>query len=135
METYHAGAAHQVQIACEYDVITVRQDVRQLARVFGLGLAEQAKLAAAVSGVARALLAQQGQAAFTIKTVGEGRRKMLEIVSLVCPSRTCLDARALEQLLRLDEARLLVDEATVLERGHELMLVLRIRLTRLPLSS
>ncbi len=132
MQSIHAGAAHQVRITSEYDVITIRQDVRQLARVFGLGLAEQAKLAAAVSGVARALLAQQGSAEFTIKTVGEGRRKMLEIVCPACLGEAFANAQAFEQALRLDETRLLVDEATVSQIGHNLRLILHMRLVRVP---
>lgn len=134
MQTHHADTAHRVQVVSEYDVVTIRQNVRQLARVFGLGLAEQAKLAAAISGVARALLSQQGGAEFTIKTVGEGRRKMLEVVCPAPASKTCADTSTFGQAVKLDEVRLLVDEAAVFETGHGFVLTLRMRLLRVAQS-
>ena len=134
MQTYHAGAACQVHVASEHDVITIRQDMRQVARGCGLGLAEQAKLAAAVSGVARALLAEQGCAVFTIKTVGEGPKKMLEVICRAPLGATFADAEAFAQMIRLDETRVLVDQAAVVQTGRDVVLTLHMRLVRQPPS-
>lgn len=132
MRTSHAGTVCRVHVASESDVITIRQDMRQFARGCGLGLAEQAKLSAAVGGVARSLLGQQGGATFTIKTVGEGSNRMLEVVCQVSVCTMFADAEAFAQAVRLDEKRVLVDEATVVQIGSTVALTMHIRLVRLP---
>ena len=58
-----------LQIRNEYDVVAMRQEVRQVARDLGLGLSQQAKIATAISTVARALIAADCSASIRRKAM------------------------------------------------------------------
>jgi hypothetical protein len=113
----------------EYDVITMRQEVRQIARALGLGLAEQAKIATAMSTIARVLIDRNRSAMFTLQTINQEAQAALEIVCVlgVAP----LDDTQLEQMWNLANVRLLVDEAMLLRDAGEAVLRVRMRLAHL----
>ncbi|HEU4326014.1 MAG TPA: hypothetical protein VFS21_22940 [Roseiflexaceae bacterium] len=132
MSLFHSPRMVQVEVQSDRDVVTIRQDVRQQARTLGLGLAEQAKLAAAVGGVARALLALKGTAVFTIRTTGQGDRQALEVV---CSAASCgwlLDLATAELELDVPAARMLVDETELTTVADRLLLTLRVVLAHHP---
>ena len=54
MWTLAAAPPRHLQLYSEYDVIAMRQAVRQLARELGLELSQQAKIATAINTIARA---------------------------------------------------------------------------------
>jgi len=125
MRTYTAARSRQMPIRNDYDVVAMRQEVRQAARDLGLGLSQQAKIATAISTIARALLAANVDTSICVRAGVALPRPALE---LSC----CLSARLLpkaladlERLLHFGEARALVDEAALTLDGHSALLSLR----------
>jgi hypothetical protein len=116
-------------VATEYDVTSMRQEVRRIARTLGLGLAEQAKIATAISTIARVLLVRYRTAMFTLQTTNLDARPALEIACTLGPAPA--DGAQLEQMLHLADVRLLVDEVTLVFDTGEAILRMRMRLERL----
>ena len=119
----------QMQVSCEHDVIAMRQEVRQMARLLGLGLVEQAKIATAISGIARLLLGDSGGTVFTMRATGSGEQSALEI-SCTPSFDAWMDTAYVEERLNLGNTRLLVDEARLSREADELVLTIRMRLAR-----
>jgi hypothetical protein len=118
-----------IRMTTEYDVITMRQEVRQIARALGLGLAEQAKIATAMSTIARVLIDRNRSAMFTLQTINQEAQAALEIVCVL--GLAPLDDTQLEQMWNLANVRLLVDEAMLSRDAGEAVLRVRMRLTHL----
>ncbi len=110
--TYTTPAQHLV-VRTEYDVVTMRQQLRQQARALGLGLIEQAKLATAITAVARRLLALEQTTTFVMQTTTDRQRPALEIGCKVDLGMAGNSSAQIEETLGLDEARLLVDEVDI----------------------
>jgi hypothetical protein len=120
----------QLQIRNEYDVVAMRQEVRQVARDLGMGLSQQAKIATAISTVARALIAANCSATMGMRTNDLASQPALEIVCQLALSQLPTDQAQLEELLHFSEARALVDEATLTFDGAGALLSLRMWLNR-----
>jgi hypothetical protein len=127
MRMIHAAHPCQFLITNDYDVIVMRQEVRQLARELGLGLAQQAKLAAAISMVARMLLAVNQSTTMRMWTSDSMARPALEIACSLT-SQPPDNLAQIENTLRLDELRTLVDMMTVSLEADETLINLRIQL-------
>jgi hypothetical protein len=121
MRTILAAHPCQFLITNDYDVILMRQEVRHLARELGLGLAQQAKLAAAISMVARMLLAVNQSTTMRMWTSDPMARPALEIAC-------SLTSQPPDNLAQLDELRTLVDMMTVSFEADETLINLRIQL-------
>lgn len=119
----------QLVVSNDYDVVAMRQDVRQQARTLGLGLIQQAKLATAISAVARALLAIQQSTTFTMQTTTRGIRPALEIECVATIHPSSADATEMEQTFHMHEARLLVDETDIILQQNKAHLTLRVWLS------
>ena len=119
-----------LQIKNENDVITIRQEVRQMARELGLELSQQAKIATAISTIARGLIAANRIATIQMQVENHTRRPSLEIVSRLPVNQTSEDLAQLEQLLHFSAARALVDEAALSLDGQGALLYLRLWLSR-----
>jgi hypothetical protein len=119
-----------LQINNEYDVVAMRQEVRQVARDLGLGLSQQAKIATAISTVARALIAANCSATMGIRLDDLASRPTLEIICQLALSHLSIELTQLEQLLHFGEARALVDEASLALASGGAILCLRMWLTR-----
>ncbi|MFL5805594.1 MAG: hypothetical protein ACJ8CR_28135 [Roseiflexaceae bacterium] len=128
MRIIQAAAPCQFLITNDYDVILMRQEVRQLARDLGLGLARQAKLAVAIGMIARMLIAVNHGTTIRIWTSDPIAGLVLEIACSIASRPLAEDLAQLERELRFDEIRMLVDEATVSLDANETLLNLRIRL-------
>jgi hypothetical protein len=113
-------------VETEHDVTTMRQEARRIARTLGLGLGEQAKIATALSTVARVLLARHRSARFTFQTTVQGTPAALEIACVLGPATAAFDQ--LEEIFNLADVRLLVDEATLSCDTGEAVLSLRMHL-------
>lgn len=116
-------AMGQLVVSSDYDVVTIRQRVRQQARELGLGLIQQAKLASAISAVARHLLHDQPRAVFTIRTT-QGLVPALEVICEVD-----LLAAVAPLATQLNDLRLLVDEADLAREQDHARLILRVWLS------
>jgi hypothetical protein len=128
----HLGSAvspKRIHMTTEYHVIAMRQEVRQITRTLGLGLAEQAKIATAMSTIARVLLVRNRSAVFTLQTIDQEAQAMLEIACALGP--VPVDGTQPEPLLNLANIRLLVDEVLLSADAGEAILRVRMRLTRL----
>jgi hypothetical protein len=125
-----AVQTRHLQIRTEYDVVAMRQEVRQVARDLGLGLSQQAKIATAISTVARALIAADCSATMGMRMEEQAPRPALEIVCQLAVSQLSIDLAQLEQLLHFGEARALVDEASLALDGGGALLNLRMWLNR-----
>jgi hypothetical protein len=128
MRTIPVADPCQFLITNDYDVIRMRQEVRQLARGLGLGLARQAKLAVAIGMIARMLIVVNQGTTIRIWTSDSIEGLVLEIACSVASRPLAEDLAQLERELRFDEIRTLVDEATVSFEADETLLNLRIRL-------
>jgi hypothetical protein len=122
---------HLICVSSEQDVITMRQEVRQVARSLGLGLIEQAKIATAISAVARVMLGLTKGTQFTMRMAGQGETPALEILCKPKLWQASMSIALLEERLNLTNARLLVDEAHMTQQSGEPVLTLRMRLARL----
>jgi hypothetical protein len=125
-----AAQTRQLQIRNEYDVVAMRQEVRQVARNLGLGLSQQAKIATAISTIARALIAASCSATMGMRTDELAPRPALEIVCHLSAGQLLTDLAQLEQLLHFGEARALVDEASLSLDGDGALVTLRMWLNR-----
>lgn len=121
---------HQIRISNEHDVITMRQEVRQVAQSLGLGLIEQTKIATAISAVTRVMLTLCEGTLLTMRMARQGNQAVLEISCAPACWSELMDLAQLEEQLNLANARQLVDEATLSQSGGEPMLTLRIRLAQ-----
>jgi hypothetical protein len=130
MQPLSAHHQHRIHVNNEHDVIAMRQEVRQVARTLGLGLVEQAKIATAISAVARVMLVLCEGTMLTMRMTRQGDQSVLEITCAPVRWSGLTDLAQLEEQLNLANARLLVDEANLSERGGEPVLTLRMRLAR-----
>jgi hypothetical protein len=130
MRTLPAAQTRQLQIRNEYDVVAMRQEVRQVARDLGLGLSQQAKIATAISTVARALIAANCSAAMGIRTDELASRPALEITCQLVLDHLPADSAQLEKVLNFGEARALVDEASLSLSSGAALLSFRMWLNR-----
>jgi len=123
-------APRQVAIKTDYDVVVVRQHVRQLARELGLGLGQQAKISTAISAVARALLAMSCDTTFRMY-IEESRPRAALVISCGLPTACASGELAqLEQRVHFSEARALVDDATIALDSSGALISLRMWLSR-----
>lgn len=104
----------QMQVLSDGDVIALRQAIRQRARAVGLGPAQQARVTAAISEVARALLYGAGAGHFTIRVeTGHGSRPAFEVLCAPGYIDEATDPRPIYALPAVAEARALVDDTWV----------------------
>src|SRR5262245_55914471 len=130
MRTAPASYTRELQIRSEYDVVAMRQEVRQVAREIGLGLSQQAKIATAISTVARALIAARYSASMRLRLDDLASPPALEIVCRLSADHLPTDLAQLEQLLHYTEARALVDESALSLESGGALLSLRMWLNR-----
>lgn len=124
MHTLSPSQPQNLQVDTEHDVILLRQAVRQMSRSVGLGLPKQARITAAISEIARALLLDGGTARFIIHVTYEEPHPALEIV---CASAVAHAHRAHtgQNPHSLSEACTLVDEASLSVLPDGVSLILR----------
>jgi hypothetical protein len=72
--------ARDVRIASGYDVVLVRQNVRQMARQAGFCLTSQARMTAIVSEVARAALERHWNANFMFRLISRAGKDEIEVI-------------------------------------------------------
>lgn len=119
----------QVQIRTEYDVIILRQAVRQVGREAGLCPPQQARITAAISEVARALLAAVGDGCFTIRMKDDAAHPSLEVACGGGAVGGPATPPSLYATPAVVEARSLVDDTEV-ENANGATLLLRVWLKR-----
>ena len=124
------GLPREHQVSTDYNIITMRQDVRQVARELGLGLSQQAKIATAISTITRALITLPGSTIVQL-CVDRGAPSPAFVISCRSSSTDQHDDLAhLEQSIRFDETRVLVDEATLSADENGILISLRMWLNR-----
>ncbi|MFV9505089.1 MAG: hypothetical protein AB4911_11055 [Oscillochloridaceae bacterium umkhey_bin13] len=122
-----------MQVLSDGDVIALRQAIRQRARAVGLGPAQQARITAAISEVARALLYGAGAGQFTIRIeTGIGNRPAFEILCAPGHGGNSTDARPIYALPAVAEARALVDDTWVKSGSEGDQLLMRMWLVSSP---
>jgi hypothetical protein len=126
--TSHSLHVRPILVSTENDIVTLRVEVRQAARVLGLGTQQQAKVTAAASTAARAFMSFSRGATFTIQHTLQGDRPSMKIACR--PTRTSsADAANLERLLSLSQLRMLVDDALLEQELAHVTLSLRMWLS------
>lgn len=116
----------QLQISTEFDVITLRQAIRQAGRLAGLGPAQQARITAAISEVARALLAAVGDGRFTIRVDEGSAQPAFEVACGGGPGGARATTPSLYATPTLVEARGLVDDTRIEAANGATLLLLRV---------
>jgi len=119
-----ALSPQQLPVSSEYDLIALRQAVRQQARAAGLGTPQQARLTAAVNELARLLLQGVGESTFTIGVRGDNGRDALEVQCATAPGHGAAMSR-LYSSAELDAARHLVDDARLLSAQRGPLVLMR----------
>ena len=71
-----------INLLDNFDIVMARQAAREMARDLGFGLTDQARIATAISEVARRALESQGNITFTF--VEKGQLQGIECVCLQC---------------------------------------------------
>ena len=125
MRRAHATPPRELEIRTEFDIVAMRQEVRQAARTLGLGLTQQAKISAAISTIARALLAANCHTTMCMWTDTIASRPVMEISCALSTSQLSVDLIQLTQLLHFGQAQVLVDEATLSLDGDSVLCCLR----------
>lgn len=120
----------QLQVSTEFDVITLRQAIRQAGRLAGLGPAQQARITAAISEVARALLAAVGDGCFTIRVDEANAQPALEVACGGGPRGGRATTPSLYAMPTVAEARGLVDDARIEASDGATLLLLRVWIKR-----
>jgi hypothetical protein len=130
MTRYAPANSCNVRVQTEFDVVTLRQEVRQVARSLGIGLCEQAKISTALTVIARALLLSSPSTLFTIVVASQGSQPVLQIscVSAAIPEASGI--AQIEQSSYMAEARLLVGDVTISCEAHGLVLKLCIPINK-----
>lgn len=122
-----------MQVLSDGDVIALRQAIRQRARAVGLGPAQQARITAAISEIARALLYGAGAGEFTIRVdTRTGSRPAFEILCAAGHASHSTDTRPIYALPAVAEARALVDDTWVTSSAEGDQLLMRMWLARSP---
>jgi anti-sigma regulatory factor (Ser/Thr protein kinase) len=124
------GLPREHLVSTDYNIITMRQDVRQVARDLGLGLSQQAKIATAISTIARALIATPGRTVVQLSVDQVAQRPAFVISCRFWSADQRDDLAHLEQIIRFDETRVLVDEAALSSEEHRILISLRMWLNR-----
>ena len=70
----------QLDIHQEGDIVMARQEGRQLAQELGFGLADQTRIATAISELVRNVVRYAGRGTITLKAIEAGIKKGLEVV-------------------------------------------------------
>ena len=117
----HTAEKHLV-IQNEFDIVTARQLCRDYARSIGLGLAQQAKLTAAISAVSRSFYLADSSVYVTFKVMNEHPRVGLSVIyeSQATPA----NEKELNELLQMDAVQKLVDAASITTSGQRATLTL-----------
>jgi hypothetical protein len=113
MRTTPPAPLRELEIRSEYDVVAMRQEVRQVARGLGLELTQQAKISTAISTIARSLIAANYCATMRMRTDILASRPAIEITCQLSNDHVLTNLGELTQLLHFGEAQALVDEATL----------------------
>ena len=124
MIVHFPANSRNVHVQTEYDVVTLRQEVRQLARMLGMGLCEQAKISTALSVIARALLLNSPSTMFTIVVASQAAQPVLQISCVSVLTTEVSGLAQIEQSSYLAEARLLIGDVTISQETHGLVLKL-----------
>ena len=129
MQTLSEPYPQRVMVEDEYSVSAIRQEVRELARVVGLGRTQQAKITAATSMIAKGLVINHWTGMFTIQPAHQGLRSGIEVSCLPPEGEGQAGELGLIEALSLGEARLLVDEARLTYPAGRPQVTLRIWLS------
>ncbi len=105
-------SAQQLTINNEYDVISLRQAVRQMARQSSLVLSKQARITAAISEIARVLVIHYDNTRVTVQ-ISEANHTCLEIICQTPGDFANGRGGSPAEVLRFEDARALVDEAAL----------------------
>jgi hypothetical protein len=130
MHTFPTAHPSQVPIKTDYDVVIMRQHVRHLARDLGLALSQQAKIATAISTVARALVVMNCSTTIWMRTEDISSRPALVLTCSLPVKQIPNDLTQLEHQLQFGAARALVDGATIRFDGNGALLSLHMWLSR-----
>jgi hypothetical protein len=113
MRTGSTAQLSELDIRSEYDVVAMRQEVRQTARTLGMGLTQQAKISAAISTIARALIAANCHATMSIRADMNKTRPTIEIICQLSADQLSGDLVQITALLHFGDAQVLADEAAL----------------------
>ena len=117
---------HEYTVNKEFDVVVLRQAIREVARTLDLSLVQQARITAAISDIARSLLTQHWSMIFAINVHPVGVRRALDVVCQKPPQQQHPSYVEFETLISIDSARQLLDEATFSHAAGCPLLTLRI---------
>lgn len=69
-----------ISIQSDLDIVAARMAARDMAKVMGFGAIDQARIATAISELARNIYLYAGEGSVTVREVQQGTRKGLEVV-------------------------------------------------------
>ncbi len=126
-----AGTVPQhITVQTDYDVVNLRQHIRQLGRDLGLTLIQQTKITTASSTIARGMIEMHHQAMFTIRLSEVAARRALVVICALVAHNGASSRVSIEQAVQLNLVRTLVDEAALTINGHEASLRIHIWLDK-----
>ena len=111
MALHALGLSQQLVIVNDFDVVIIRQQVRQRARQLGMDLRTQACLTAVISSIAREFLAIRCALQVTIARAGTPDGDGIDMVCGAAPGQTGPAPAHLERIL--GDVRALVNDVIV----------------------
>ena len=115
---------HQFTILNEFDVVVIRQEVRQRARQLGMDLRKQARLTAVISSIAREFLAIACGLVVTLSRADDTNGPALDLLCAIPPGHSCPTPAEMTRII--GQASMLVDEVMVGGEPRYPLLMLRV---------
>ena len=127
----HASVLHPMDtkhymVATDFDVVVLRQALRGFARALDLSLVQQARITAAISDIARTVLAQRWRMVFTMHVHAVDVRRALTVVCQTADQQPHPSSHEFAARLNVDSVRQLLDEAIISASDASPVLTVRI---------
>jgi hypothetical protein len=113
VQTRKTVYSQKMRVSGEPDVIGLRQLVRQVAREWGMGLTQQARLTAATSALARAMVGAGNCPTIALEIARNEDRFILEIGCVFHEETARSTIEQIEQAIPFTEIHELVDEVCI----------------------
>ncbi len=110
----------------EYDVIVLRQALRTLGRIHGLGLVQQARITSAISDIARNILRYHWSIAVAIYVNISADQRSLDVVCHPVSDHLHPSYAEFDRLIGMDAVQKLVDETSLTNSDGRFLLLMRV---------
>lgn len=117
---------NKYQVEKEFDIVVLRQAIRQVAQALELSLVQQARITAAISDIARSFLSHHWSTMFTIHVHQVDLRHALDVLCQQSTHQPHAAHGEFASYIHIESARHLLDEASFGDAAGYVVLTLRL---------